>query len=371
LEEATCLEANFEGADLSHSRLGKADLTQANLNNTKLISAHIKATRLSRASLQQAALNDADLDGADLSLANLEGANLVQSRLTGANLFAARLSGADLAGSNLQGANLSEAQLGGIMLADDTRLPAANLRSAILDVRTRLSDVSLGTPELGFVSVADTAWNGVNLSVINWGPLLTNQAMLGDEQVAREENMDGPPKNLDDKIDDYQSAVRANRQLAVALQAQGLNEPAEHFAYRALTMQRTLYVMQNRYRSALFSGLLDVVAGYGYKLENCVRAYFVTQVSFISLYLLARLAGHYALTHSLNVQINSLPLAFLEATILSITSFHGRAFLPGGFTAAATSFTSLAYGVIAAIEAVVGLVIEAIFVAVLVQRYFR
>ncbi len=76
---------------------------------------------------------------------------------------------------------------------------------------------------MGFVSLADVHWGDVNLSVVNWPTM----KMLGDERLARE----------GEELDKYQDAVRSNRQLSVVLQAQGLNEDAARFAYRAQVLQ--------------------------------------------------------------------------------------------------------------------------------------
>ena len=57
-------------------------------------------------------------------------------------------------------------------------------------------------------------------------------------------------------------------------------------------------------------------------------------------------------------------LSPLAALIFSITSFHGRGFFPGG-VALDNPLT-----VVAAAEAIVGLVIEISFIATFTQRFF-
>src|SRR5207302_3345549 len=73
----------------------------------------------------------------------------------------------------------------------------------------------------------------------------------------------------------FRAAVRANRQLAVVLRAQGLNEAADRFAYRAQVLQRRVLRRSGAHASGsyLFSGLLAVLAGYGYKPGRTVMAY--------------------------------------------------------------------------------------------------
>ena len=91
--------------------------------------------------------------------------------------------------------------------------------------------------------------------VVDWASLKT----LGDEQDARQAKWkDGREKAKDLRLDDYRRAVRANRQLALALREQGLNEEADHFAYRAQQLQRVVLRRQgsrfflHRYNSEPF-----------------------------------------------------------------------------------------------------------------------
>jgi uncharacterized protein YjbI with pentapeptide repeats len=330
--------------NLSKARLENADLTVTNLTGANLLGAH--------------------LDGANLLRAYLDGANLLGAHLERAYVRGAHLEGANLAGAHLQGASLIGAHLGGKRLSDGRQLRATDLRKALLDVKTDLEGAMLGDIDYGFVSVADTAWNGVNLATIDWTPLLSKHAMLGDEQTAREENYStSEPKMRQEQIGFYRAAVRAHRQLALALQAQGLNEPAAHFAYRAQTLQRKVQALQGKRADVLVSWVLDVVAGYGYKPQNCFLVYVALQGLFTGIYL--------GLGYLSAVPQPDFWRALADAFILSVTSFHGRAFLPQAVSTTIESGHYLIYGVVAAIEAVFGLVVEGIFVATLIQRFFR
>jgi len=72
-------------------------------------------------------------------------------------------------------------------------------------------------------------------------------------------------------------AVRANRQLSIEVQLQGMNEEAARFAYRAQVLQRHVLWFQVLQSEAklrqrgqalggwLFSWFLFLLAGYGYK----------------------------------------------------------------------------------------------------------
>jgi hypothetical protein len=115
------------------------------------------------------------------------------------------------------------------------------------------------------------------------------------------------------RLKDFGSAVRANRQLALALQAQGLNEHASHFAYRAQRLQRILLRQQHKFGQYLFSWLLDLIAGYGYRPGRSVCWYLAVILGFA-------LAYHV---------FGGLSLFPPDAFIYSLTSFHGRGFFPG------------------------------------------
>jgi hypothetical protein len=61
--------------------------------------------------------------------------------------------------------------------------------------------------------------------------------------------------------------------------------------------------------------------------------------------------------------VNSVHLSLVGALIFSITSFHGRGFFPGGLALDAP------LTILAATEAIVGLVIEVSFIATFTQRF--
>src|SRR5260370_25938918 len=100
--------------------------------------------------------------------------------------------------------------------------------------------------------------------------------MLDEEyQAHKSVNWNGEVKDKDRRLGDYTQAVRANRQLAVVLQAQGLNEDAARFAYRAQKLQRVVLRRQRKFGQYFFSWLLDLLAGYGYKPARSIIAYLV------------------------------------------------------------------------------------------------
>jgi len=297
------------------------------------------------------------LEDAILSETHLEKAELYMAHLERADLFKAHLAGASLRKSHLEGASLRLAYLAalddqsykkrkdGTMGASRLQLPPADLRAAFFDSVTDLRNAHLGNQKHGFVRVADAHWEGVNLAIVDWSLI----KVLGDEERAQAVGR----KKVDREtiIESYREAVRANRQLAVALQGQGLNEEAAQFLYRAQVLQREVVRQKGKFGTYLFSLFLDMLAGYGYKPVRSLLAYMLVIACFaIADFSFGHIVGHH--------------LTPLGALIFSITSFHGRGFFPGG-VALDDPITMLA-----AAEAVTGLAIEISFIATFTQRFF-
>ncbi len=97
--------------------------------------------------------------------------------------------------------------------------------------------------------------------------------------------------------------------------------------------------------------IFDIVAGYGYRPERIVFIYLLTITGFATTYLIL---GH----------IVGPSLSPLGALVFSVTSFHGRGFFPGVIR------LDDPITVLAASEAVVGVVIEVSLIAAFTQRFF-
>lgn len=181
-------------------------------------------------------LSGVDLEGADLAAINLKGTNLYEAHLKDAILDKAYIAEADLTGANLNGAKLRGAYLIGACLWRanlssaillNAQIGGANLKGASFDKSTRLDEIILVDKEYGSVFVADLDWGGANIAVIDWTQLVT----LGDEEKAYQSM----------HLTEFKSAVRANRQLSILLQSQGMNEDANRFAYQANVLQRQVF----------------------------------------------------------------------------------------------------------------------------------
>jgi pentapeptide repeat protein len=301
------------------------------------------------------------LDGANLRQTHLEGAILYNALMRGTSLQGAflqkaqvrwaRMEGSRMREAHLEEADLHNAHLEGVTLKR-AFLNEADLSKAFFD--TASSITTLGPPD-AIPLLAEVRWGGVNLTQIDWSQV----TIIGDERIARKQ------KRGVQQLEHFHQAVRAYRKLALELQAQGLNEEATRFAYRAQTLQRRVFRLQFLQRPAslrqrirmlkawLFSWFLFVLAGYGYKPTRSFLVYLFTITSFALIYYMLAFTTGPALSP-------------LGAFVLSMTSFHGRGFFPGNHFSLDDPLI-----VFSAVEALVGLIVEVTFIATLTQRLFN
>lgn len=333
----------LQGVDLYNARLEGTDLREVHLERANLSAAYLQDAYLYNAHLEDAYLSEAQLNGADLRAAHLEGADLSEAYLERANLSEAHLEKTNLKGAHLEGAGIRAAHLEGTDLSG-AHLEGSNLSGAFFTSVTNLKGVHFGNEKSGFVLLAGVRWSDVDLSVVDW----TQMNILGDEyQARRREKDNGEAKDSTTRLEEYRTAVRANRQLAVALQGEGLNEEAARYAYRAQRLQRVVLRRQRKLGQYLFSSFLDLLVGYGYRPGRTLFWYLAIIFGFAIAYLEF---GHFPL---------------LDAFIFSLTAFHGRGFFP-----VSTLLLGDARVIFAAFEAVVGLLIEASLIATFTQRFF-
>ena len=372
--------AILEGADLSHAHIEYADFRWCSLSLTQFTSAHLqdismgesksehvsfsfatlqdvrldgsilRGAYFSEALLSNVSLSKCDLSNADFHKVHFEGGHLYSSDLSGANLSFSylqglnfsntQLEGADFSFAHLEGANFQNAKMGTIQAGNKKKL--TNLQGASFNASTQLAGIYLGAGK-DSVKLADVSWNNgsfVNIAIAESAFVAITH--LGDESDAR----------LSHKEADWRTAVRAYRQTAIALRAQGMNEVADRFAYRAQLCQRrvTRFGGLRSLPAYLGSLLLDLISGYGYRPARSLATY-------------ALVIGVFALIYGLLGQ-STHPLTFQESVVISMTAFHGRGFF-------ATSFSpGDPQAIAAAIEAFVGLFIEVTFIATFTQRFF-
>jgi uncharacterized protein YjbI with pentapeptide repeats len=375
LEGADLRGAMLEGAALSYAMLEGADLGSAKLKRAHLCEAKLEGADLSFANLEGARLCEAKLEGADLSFANLEGARLCEAKLEGADFREASLEGADLRFANLKGADFSFANLKGVDFREASlegadlrfaKLEGANLSGVGLagaDLRSaRLEGVNLNSVRLADSNgigpkLADVHWGETSLTVVDWSPL----RILGDEQLTcQPRTSQGEKKDHEWRQREYRAASRANHQLSVVLRDQGLTQDGDKFAYRAKCMERMALRYELFENSAkrrgqllwplLFSWVLFLLAGYGYRLRWCLLWPFGLVALFTLFYWM----------------LDPVHMPWWVALGESVNVFHGRG--------AAPSIAELAHPVrftiLTIVEAVIGLVIETVFVATVLQKFF-
>lgn len=226
------------------------DITLTRDQVVKLLALHEDFTlSVSQENGQQTELNGLNLYGA-----NLREVDLSNLHLERVNLSSANLEGADLREAHLEGADLTEVRLGGVSTAQQT-MKLTNLQGVFFDAATKLDGIKLNNKNLIGPLLANVRWGDVNLSVVQWSHI----KMLGDEYLAREaEDREGKEKKRTTQIEEHQMAIKANRQLSVALQNQGITEEAAFFAYRSQIMQsrRLHFQVLQRLESFLPSWLL-------------------------------------------------------------------------------------------------------------------
>lgn len=197
------------------------DMTPERLNKA---AACFAGADMRRVHMEGATLCRANLEKATLYYVHLERANCVEADFRDATLYNAYFDGADVSEAHFEGAYLFRAQL-----------YDADMRGAFVNAATNLEGIALGKGKEGCALLADVHWSDTNLAVIDWRSLKT----LGDERQAS--------RSIDPaiRLDKYRSAVRANRQLAVALRAQGLDEDAARFSYRGQKLERITMRLQH------------------------------------------------------------------------------------------------------------------------------
>ena len=360
LQGANLQSAKFKGAILERTRLQGAILEGADFQKTNLRQTDLKGIDLQKANLQEVDLQDQELEGTNFHQAILRGAilkraflqeaNLSEAFLQEAHLDEAHLEDTDLQRAHIEGCSLSEAffsrgtKLRDIYLADKKESLLRQLISFLKGIISTAHSKQHDTKQ--FISLAGVHWGEADLSVVDWRQLYMIREEYQAHQWPRMHRGAVIWQGFRTRLQAYKGAVRANRQLAVALQEQGLNEEATIFAYRAQNLQRKVFWHQRDAGRWFFSLLLARLAGYGYRMSLILRAY---------LFIVLLCAGAYFV-------LGNGALSWPEALLTSVTAFHGRVFSNASLSGLQLWVT--------AFEAVAGFVIEGIFIAMLTQRFF-
>lgn len=294
----------------------------------------------------QARLDETNLSGIQLLKVVLGNVNLPQAQLKDAVLWGADLRGAILHGANLHGAVLLSADLRGVVFGT-AHLDGADLRWSRMDADTSLDGTSISR----FTLLGDVRWADTPLMLVTWHDALR----ISDEYWAIGQCETGTRPGWKDKTtNDFESAARAYRQLAVALRAQGMNDEVDRYAYRGHLMRREALRWSKRWGKLGFSWFLFLISGYGYRLWRILVTYAAVVLSFTLLYWIL---GVHSFPHEPGIR------ALWDSFLVSLSAIHGRTTFEqlGAWSPAAWT---------AAVESVFGIVIEGVFVAMLIQRFF-
>jgi uncharacterized protein YjbI with pentapeptide repeats len=327
LEGAQLIRATFTNADLTNAVLTRANMDGADLGEAKLGNADMSQAQLANAQLQQLDLRTVRLSGAQMTNAFLSEVNARDCDLSGADLSAAHLTGAHLEGANLSRANLSNAILTGAGLSRAI-LTRANVDGAIFSSLDVLDE---------FITGKRT--KDADLSRAAWG-----------ESAAKSPQ---DAQNAEEQIAAWQDQVRVNNLIADSLRKRGMLVEAAAYRLQAQRAQRHILWRSRKYFAWLFSGALNVLSGYGERPLRAFVAYLIVIAGFAGL--------NFVLTNF--VISGEVPLEIGQSLLLSFAAFHGSGLLP-----ASMSLTNQLSGV-AALESLVGLIIEVIFIATFTRRF--
>lgn len=309
--------------------------------------ADLRGANLARVQLCHASLKHASLDGVSFHGANLYRAVLFDARCEQTNFREANVFGADLGSAWLWDADFRDACLNRVSFTGThfrgADLRGAELTAAWMDSTTRFRVVKIDSR----TRVAEVVWNGVPLVQVDWAQMPT----IGEELAI------AASAGRTERIRCIVAAMQAYDALGVVLQSQGVKEWATRYHLRALRLERQAQLLRGHVLSWLLSWLIDTLSGYGQYAGRALRAYVLVVTSFtVAYYVLTNYLGAYLPSQSARLQ-------WIEAAVLSISSFHGRGFFP----------QSISLGdpvaVLAAAEAVVGLFIELVFITTFSRRF--
>lgn len=340
LSKGNSFVLNFSGSVMRGIDLSGIPFSGHVLDNCNLENTNLSECRFSRCSMLNCRLNRTTLHSAQLQACDLRNAEMRSAGLQCARLNHAHLSGADLA--------------------------RAQMSASTLLGRCRMAENGVG-PRL--ISVE---WNGAIVADANWEEL---DLLGGDpahprgpariEQVARrieqsEGNQMLPGESIKSAVrrrreTGLRDAITEYRQVAAVLRSQGRPEVSQRLELRARRLGRRVRGRRGwiGFRITQFvSWCLDVATGYGTAPERMGIFYVCAIAAYAILY------AHLSTPESFSFK------APWEPVVLSVLSFHGRGLVGNPSNAASPA------AVFSASEGILGLVMEATFVAALTRRLF-
>jgi uncharacterized protein YjbI with pentapeptide repeats len=325
--------ANLSGCQLEGARLEEAILGGATVTSGSLKGARLEAANLDLANCRGTDLRDIAVSGeTSLKLtefgtaADERKAKAIRWPTIGVPAVVGAIAGAIVGG--IVGRVYYDDSVSGIILGGFAGLYVA----VVVGTLIRSAYVRVATAIGGF------DWSQVDIAQIKWDGVTA----LGDESYAD-----------NDDVFALSEVIKFYRALAGQLREAGFITAADRLTYRSLIVQRKISLRESGLVPFLGSYALDLLSGYGYRLGNIFVAYGLVVSAFAALYLLPSfLAGH-VLTFQ-----NA-----ADALQISLNAIHGRVFFAQFHLDTLQSW-------LATMESIVGIVIEGIFVAMLIQRFF-
>jgi uncharacterized protein YjbI with pentapeptide repeats len=384
--EGAFFEVLGGGLMLQGAIFDEADLPGAALRDADLQGASLRGCRLEGCDLRSVLLGDADLRRASFSF---------RTSLEGARFFTDREGKPTTCGPLLGDVRWNDVQISGVVDWNDTsgrRLGedpfsvwpqglASSLTSALSRSVSRPMSIAfcrwlrrVRAPET--TSAEDRAESTalvhgkgiigvVEDPEVRVLPTHPGTEVRANRQVATLLRQQGiTVKVIDFESDEMSTrladAIRAYRQVATLLREQGMVESARGFDYRASQLTRRVLPDINSWPGWLrwvpcitsaakrfLSFILDLASRYGYSPTRVFATYVATVVIFAAIYRFTGITG------------------WDDAIPFSLIAFHGRGVINGPIG------PKDPYLWIPAIEAVVGLLIEALLVATIIRRLFR
>jgi hypothetical protein len=227
--------------------------------------------------------------------------------------------------------------------------------TAKFDIDSELQGIQLDA----HVLVGGVQWNGAGLLHVDWRQM----PRVGDEQLIQ------AAKSREERIQTYFEVILAYRSLSSSLGTQAGNQVRSNYSLRGEQINRRVSLVKGHFVPWLGMSIIELISGYGEKPGRTVAAYLIIIASFIVIYTNFGVVAANCSTIGVNSNGSTIvrcapahTLSFQEAFVFSLTSFHGRGFFPGGLDLGSP------ITFIAAIEAVIGLMVEILLIASLGRR---
>ncbi|AWB26875.1 pentapeptide repeat-containing protein [Halococcoides cellulosivorans] len=385
--------ANLSGAYLSNLSFIDIDMSSTNLNNCQCYGSLFSKTRLtntnlSNSNLLQSRFEKSDMKFSNLEGANLEGVNMCEVNLKGSSLVSGNVSEATILDCNFTGANLKSVEFDGTNLAGNY-LYSARLQDVHISDRTIFEgppgDWIDGDPVNMGERCPEERLSDPDLSIFE-------RICQGFKQATAFYQMDGPDTD-EDGVSSFEKARNAYRERERLYRENSLTDRISEAYVGAKRAEQRDALAKNEWLSYLDLSARKWLMGYG---ENPWQLMWVSGFVITVCALFYPFIGGFRVGDDLNQTVAVSVRALLSDLVTSILQFNVGAItsvdpisaigqvLSMAFTTvyfSVVTFTTLGYGdiqphgrlvkTLAAAESFAGVVILAMFVAVVARNKMR